>query len=220
MRIAFRFALTGLMGLALAPSLLWGQGAAAGGTITGRITDATGGVIPVATVTVTDASTKATKTATTNKEGLFVFVNMPPATYDVTVNKQGFKEAAVAGQELIVGQALSVNVGLEVGAATQTVEVTATPGAELQTLNSTMGTTLGGDAVLTLPNQNRDATTLLVFQPTTAPTFGGAEGNTTGGQVAGSMSDQNTFTLDGGDSTSDLEGDNNYVAGNRGYVGP
>ncbi|HXJ92779.1 MAG TPA: carboxypeptidase-like regulatory domain-containing protein [Terriglobia bacterium] len=220
MRTVSRFALTMLMALALAPALLWGQGAAAGGTITGRITDATGGVVPNATVTVTDSSTKSAKTAATNKEGLFVFVNMPPATYDVTVDKQGFKEASVAGQELIVGQALTVNVSLEVGAATQTVEVTATPGADLQTLNSTMGTTLGGSTILTLPNQNRDATTLLVFQPTTAPTFSGTEGNTTGGQVAGSMSDQNSFALDGGQATDDLAGDNNYVAGNRGYAGP
>ena len=109
---------------------------------------------------------------------------------------------------------------LEIGTATQTVEVTAAPGAELQTLNSTMGTTLSGNILLSIPNQNRDATSLLVFQPTTAPTFGGAEGNVTGGQVAGSMSDQNTFSLDGGNATSDLEGDNNYVAGNRQYVGP
>ena len=220
MRTALRFALTALLGLALAPGLIWGQGAAAGGTITGRITDATGGVVPGAAVTVTDSSTKASRTASTNKEGLFVFVNMPPATYDVSVNKQGFKEATVVGQELIVGQALTVNVTLEVGAATQTVEVTATPGAELQTLNSTMGTTLSGSTLLTLPNQNRDATTLLVFQPTTSPTFGGMEGNITGGQVAGSMSDQNSFTLDGGTATDDLAGDNNYVAGNRGYAGP
>jgi Carboxypeptidase regulatory-like domain len=217
MRTVLRITFTLLVGLTLAPGLIWGQGA---GTITGRIIDATGGVVPSALITVTDPSTKASKTATTNKQGLFVFVDLAPSTYDVTVSKQGFKEASVVGQQLIVGQSLTVNVTLEVGAATQTVEVTATPGAELQTLNSTMGTTMGGDAVLTLPNQNRDATSLLVFQPTTAPTFGGAEGNTTGGQVAGSMSDQNTFTLDGGDSTSDLEGDNNYVAGNRGYVGP
>jgi Carboxypeptidase regulatory-like domain len=207
--------------LALGPcGLLWGQGAATTGTMTGRVTDASGGVIPGATVTVTDTATKEAKTVATNREGLYILPDLPPSTYDVTVSKQGFKEAAIVSQQLIVGQSLTINVTLEVGAATQTVEVRSTPGAELQTLNSTMGTTLGGDTILTLPNQNRDATTLLVFQPTTAPTFGGAEGNVMGGQVAGSMSDQNTFTLDGGDSTSDLEGDNNYVSSNRGYVGP
>lgn len=218
MRVFSRMILLGLF--LLTSSLVWGQGGATTGTITGRVTDATGAVVPGAAVSITDTTTKIARNTTSNKEGLYVFVDVPPSTYDITVNKQGFKVAAVVGQELIVGQSLTANVTLEVGAATQTVEVTSTPGAELQTLNSTMGTTLGGDTILTLPNQNRDATTLLVFQPTTAPTFGGSEGNTMGGQVAGSMSDQNTFTLDGGDSTSDLEGDNNYVAGNRGYVGP
>jgi hypothetical protein len=218
MRVLLRLVLAGFF--LFIPALVWGQGAAAAGTITGRVTDATGAVVPGATVTITDTATKAARDTTSNKEGLFVFVGVPPSTYDITVNKQGFKVASVVGQQLIVGQALTVNATLEVGAATQTVEVTSTPGAELQTLNSTMGTTLGGDTILTLPNQNRDATSLLVFQPTTAPTFGGTEGNITGGQVAGQMSDQNAFTLDGGQATDDLAGDNNYVAGNRGYVGP
>jgi hypothetical protein len=219
MRCVSRLVFAGLLAI-LPCGFIWGQGGATSGTITGRVTDATGAVVPGAKVTVTDTATKSSKTAATNKEGLFVYVDLTPATYDITVDKQGFKQAAVVGQELIVGQALTVNLTLEVGAANQTVEVRSTPGAELQTLNSTMGTTLGGDTLLTLPNQNRDATTLLVFQPTTAPTFGGAEGNVTGGQVAGSMSDQNTFTLDGGDSTSDLEGDNGYESGARGYAGP
>ena len=212
--------LLALLVAALAPSWLFGQGSAASGTIAGSVTDATGAVVPDAMVTITDASTKISTTTKSNKSGLYFFANVAPGTYDVTISKEGFKQAAYVGQQLIVGQALTVNAALEVGAATQTVEVTATPGAELQTLNSTMGTTLSGSTLLALPNQNRDATSLLMFQPTTIPTFGGAEGNTTGGQVAGAMSDQNTFTLDGGQATDDLAGDNNYVAGNRGYVGP
>ncbi len=218
MRVLSRIVLAGLF--LLAPALVWGQGASTAGTITGRVTDASGGVIPGAAVTITDTSTKIPRGTSTNKEGLFVFVDVAPSTYDITVTKQGFKESAIVGQQVIVGQSLTVNATLEVGAPTQTIEVTSTPGAELQTLNSTMGTTLGGDTILTLPNQNRDATTLLVFQPMTAPTFDGAVGNVMAGQVAGSMSDQNTFTLDGGDSTSDLEGDNGYVSSNRGYAGP
>lgn len=208
------------LALALGTGLLYGQGGAAGGTITGSVTDASGAVVPGAMVTITDTSTKISKTTTSNKNGLYVFSNVSPGTYDVTLSKEGFKQAAYVGQQLIVGQSLTVNAVLEVGAATQTVEVSATPGAELQTLNSTMGSTLSGSTLLALPNQNRDATTLLIFQPTTAPTFSGTEGNTTGGQVAGQMSDQNSFTLDGGQATDDLAGDNNYVAGSRGYVGP
>ncbi len=203
----------------LAPQLLWGQ-AATVGTVVGTVTDQSGAVVPGATVTLTDTSTKSTYGQPTNGAGRFIFSDIKPGTYDVTVTAKGFRKLTVASQQVLVGESLSLPLVLEVGAATQTVEVTAVPGAELQTLNSTVGTTLSGDIMLSLPNQNRDATSLLVFQPMTAPTFGGAEGNTTGGQVAGAISDQNTFTLDGGNASDDLAGDNGYVSGNRGYVGP
>ena len=217
---SLRVALVALLFAALVPMLARGQGAATTGTITGTITDQSGAVIVGAEVTITDTATKISTTLPTNQVGTFIFTLVKPGTYDVKVAKTGFQNLEVPGQELLVGQQVNLNLSMSVGAATQTVEVTAAPGAELQTMNSTVGTTLGGSTLLSLPNLNRDATTLLIFQPMTAPTFHGAEGNTTGGQVAGSMSDQNTFTLDGGNATDDLAGDNNYIASNRGYVGP
>jgi hypothetical protein len=219
MKQALRFACCLFLLFLAAPSLVWGQ-AATVGTITGQVVDQTGAVVPGAQVTLTDVSTKIVYGQPTNSVGRFVFSDVKPGTYDVTVVAKGFRKVVVPGQEVIVGQSVQLNLTLEVGAATQTVEVKSVVGAELQTLNSTVGSTLGGDTLLALPNQNRDATSLLVFQPMTAPTFGGAEGNTTGGQVAGQMSDQNTFTLDGGNASDDLAGDNGYVSGNRGYVGP
>jgi len=209
-----------LLFAALTPIFARGQGAATNGTITGTITDQSGAVIVGAQVTITDNATKITSTVPTNQVGSFIFTNVKPGTYDVKVTKAGFQNLDLPAQEVVVGQQVNLNLSMTVGAATQTVEVTAAPGAELQTMNSTMGTTVGGSTLLALPSVTRDATSLLMFQPMTAPTFGGTEGNVTGGQVAGSMSDQNTFTLDGGQATDDLAGDNNYVAGNRGYVGP
>jgi len=199
---------------------MWAQGGATTGIVAGDVTDQTGAAVAGAEVTLTDTATKAYHTQPTNTVGRYIFASVNPGTYDIKVTLKGFRVSAVTGQQVIVGQTLTVNVSLEVGATTQTVEVKATPGAELQTMNSTIGSTLGGSTLLSLPNVNRDATTLLVFQPMTAPTFHGTEGNTTGGQVAGSMSDQNTFTLDGGNATDDLAGDNNYIAPNRGYAGP
>ena len=58
------------------------------------------------------------------------------------------------------------------------------------------------------------------MQPTAAPTFGGAESNITSGQIAGNMADQNTYMLDGGNSTSDLDGDNGTYVGSRSGVIP
>ena len=220
MRHASRIALLMAVLFMAAPSLLWGQAGATTGTITGQIVDQSGGVIVGAEVTVMDISTGTYRTQPTSPAGIFMFTDVKVGFYNVTVTAKGFRKVSVPRQEVVVGQQVTLNLTLEVGLTTQTVEVTAAPGAELQTMNSTVGTTLGGNTLLVLANQNRDATTLLMYQPTTAPTFGGAEGNTTGGQVGGAMSDQNTFILDGGNATSDLEGDNNYIAGNRGYVGP
>lgn len=215
MRYVLRLMFAGLL-LLLPSGLLWGQASTGTGTITGQVTDASGAVVPGATVTITDTSTKISKTDTSNKVGRYVFVDMAPGAYNVRVEKQGFRQSEVAGQQLLVGQALTVNVSLEVGAATQTVEVSATPGAELQTLNSTMGTTVSGD-ILSLPSINRDVTNLTQFTATAQPTFH-AEGNITAGGIAGQTSDQNAILLDGGNATDDLAGNNGYVNGQSGTV--
>jgi hypothetical protein len=219
MRHASRFAILLAVLFLAAPSLLWGQ-ASSTGTITGQILDQSGGVIVGAQVTIVDTSTGIGQTLPTSPAGIFIFTNVKVGFYNITVAAKGFRKLSVPRVEVVVGNQATLNLTMEVGLTTQTVEVTAAPGAELQTMNSTIGTTLGSNTLLILANGNRDATSLLMYQPTTAPTYGGVEGNTTGGQVAGSMSDQNTFLLDGGNATSDLEGDNDYVAGNRGYVGP
>ncbi|PYV19384.1 MAG: carboxypeptidase regulatory-like domain-containing protein, partial [Acidobacteria bacterium] len=204
----------------LAASLaVFGQGAGTG-FIQGSVSDPTGAVIVGAKVTLVDKSTNTSTSTESNGSGVYTFTNVKPGTYDLTSSKSGFRDWRFAGAHVLVGGQLTLNIEMKLGAAVQEVTVTSTPGAELQTSNSTMGTVVGGDTLQALPNANRDATTLLIYQPNTAPTFGGAEGNTTGGQVAGAMSDQNTYTVDGGDATDDLAGDNGYTSGNRHYVAP
>jgi hypothetical protein len=83
-----------------------------------------------------------------------------------------------------------------VGTVSATVEVNAVVGAELQTLNATVGNTLGGKSLLLLPNLGRDVSTLAVLQP----------GVTPGGYTAGSHNEQNTFQLDGGNISDDMAG--------------
>jgi hypothetical protein len=167
-------------------------------------------------VTLTDKATGSPRTTTTNEAGRYVFVEVLPGVYDLSINKTGFRVTRLADQKVTVGTELTLNVALEVGAVSQTVEVTAVRGAQLQTENATMGSTVGGESMLTLPNLNRDATSLLTLQPATAPSVGG--GDIYGGQVAGSLSDQNTYMLDGGNFTSDLEGDNGYQHSGMGAI--
>ena len=69
---------------------------------------------------------------------------MKPGTYNVTATKPGFRKSVVPQQEVTAASALTLNFALEVGAVTETVQVQATAEAELQTLNSTMGSSMSG----------------------------------------------------------------------------
>ena len=132
------------------------------------------------------------------------------------ISKSGFRKSVIAGQQVLTGTQLTLNIALEVGATTETVEVTSVAGAELQTENATIGTTLSNSDVMNLPTISHDVSSLVFLQGTTAPTFNGAEGNITSGNIAGAMADQNTFMLDGGNNTSDLDGDNATYIGHNG----
>jgi len=188
---------TGLaVGILLTGSSLpvWSQ--AATGTVSGQVTDATNAAIPGASVKLTDTATNNSLVTQTNDAGRYIFVNVPPGTYDLTVSKTGFSAYKAAKQNVEVGIVLTINPRLEVGTTATTVEVAAVAGAELQTTNATVGTTLTGPSLIQLPNIGRDASTFAIFQPGVTPE----------GSVAGAMYDQNTFQLDGGNNSNDMDG--------------
>lgn len=102
------------------------------GTLTGQIVDQQGAVIPSAAVKMVDPSTNSAREATTNENGRYTIPNIQPGTYNVTVTKQGFTTVKLTGQIIEVGQVLTLDVPLAVGATSTTVEVQATAGAELR----------------------------------------------------------------------------------------
>jgi hypothetical protein len=181
----------------LVPSALFSQSSSTG-TVAGTVTDPSGAAVAAAMVTLTDKSTNIPRTASTNENGRYIFVDVPAGTYDVTVSKQGFRISRLNSQAVDVGTALTLNVTLEVGAVTESVEVTAS-NAELQTLNATVGNTISGVALDSLPSVSRDASTFFTLQPGVSPD----------GSVAGAAMDQNSFQLDGGQNTNDMDGSMN-----------
>ena len=198
--------------LAVQTTPAWAQGNA--GTVSGVITDQQDAVIPDAVVTLTNKETGIAQKATTQGDGHYVLVNVPPGVYDLTVAKKGFETAKISGQQVRVGLTTTANVKLKVGAENITVEVKTT-GTELQTLDASVGNVFDQDALEKLPSLSRDATALLLIQPLAAPGFNGAPGsgesNLTGGGIAGARADQNTFMVDGGDATSNTEGGGGYA---------
>jgi hypothetical protein len=174
---------------------LWGQ-ATTTSSVIGLVTDSTNAAIPGAEVTLTDLGTKIAKSVATNEAGRYIFTNVDPGTYSVTVIKQGFSKSEVASQYIEVSSTATLNFKLELGTSSTTIEVKAVSGAELQTTNAAVGTTISGAALDSLPNFGRDVTTLSVIQP----------GVTLAGNVGGAVSDQNSYTLDGGNNSDDMSG--------------
>jgi Carboxypeptidase regulatory-like domain len=181
-----------LVSLTLSPA--WAQSTATG-TVSGQVTDQTGATIAGANVTLTDASTSTSRGTTTNEAGRYIFVNVTPGTYDVRISKTGFAQALISKLTVEIGLVTNASSSLKVGTATETVEVTAT-GVEMQTMNAAVGSTVTFRSMEVLPNLSRDSSTLMTLQPSVNPT----------GEVAGSVRDQNTFQLDGGNNSSDMDG--------------
>jgi hypothetical protein len=196
-----------MLAVAVAPA--WAQTIATA-NVAGTVTDPSGAVVPGADVTVVDSATNQSRTTQTNKAGHYQFVGLRVGVYTLTVKAKGFRQFEITNANLEVGKDYTFDASLEVGAATQIVEVRATVSAELQTMNSTMGSSLAGETILNLPALNRDVTGLLSYVPTSQPNFSGAESNETAGGIAGQTSDQNTYILDGGVNTDDLAGNNGY----------
>jgi hypothetical protein len=175
------------------PSPAWAQSTNTG-TLAGTVTDATNAVVNGATVTLTDNATKNSRSVTSNESGRYIFVDVAPGTYDLTVAKQGFSTSK-AQTTVKVGEATTANMILQVGGANVVVEVTAV-GNELQTMNATVGNTITGVMLEALPSLGRDVSTFLTLQPGISPD----------GSVAGAAVDQSYFSLDGGNNTNDMDG--------------
>jgi len=179
----------------------WGQ-AVDTGTVVGTVTDSTGAVVVGATVTMTDIGTKTSRSVVTNDAGRYVVPSVEPGKYDITFAKQGFSTTKATGEQVTVGITLTVNIALKVGAASVEVEVTAV-GNELQTMDATVGQTIAGNDLDALPGLGRDVSTFVTLQPGVAPD----------GSVGGANQDQNSFMLDGGNNSSDMDGtQNTYTA--------
>ena len=181
--------------LLLASAVPAGAQVTSAGQVNGVVTDKTGAVVPGAAITLTDTSTQEQRNSTSNAAGQYVFVNVPPGKYNITVVKTGFSKFVISAQTVTVGSPVTANVILEVGAATQTVEVAAT-GVELQTTNATIGNTVTGVTLESLPTLGRDVSSFVTLQPGISPD----------GSVAGTVVDQSSFQLDGGNNTNDMDG--------------
>jgi hypothetical protein len=119
----FRFSI--LVTVLFLSCALTAHGQSTFGSISGTVKDGTGAAIAGAQVTLTSIATGENQSFTTDQNGLYSFVNVSPGGYTVDVDKTGFKRFKRAGIDLQVQQTARIDAVLEIGADTQTIEVTA-----------------------------------------------------------------------------------------------
>src|SRR5260370_11528094 len=112
-----------VLALSWLAGLSYGQ--AVTGSLLGTITDSSGAAVPNAKVTITDANTGISRNTTTNESGNFNFSDVPPGTYTVAAEVTGFKRASRAGVDVIVNTSIRVDLALQPGNISETINVTA-----------------------------------------------------------------------------------------------
>ncbi len=172
------------------------------GDILGTVTDATGAVIPNATVTVVNTGTHETRNVTSNASGEYLVSTLPVGHYSVTVKAPGFKATTTNNLSLEAGDRARTDVKLELGGETETVNVEAeTP--LLQADNATVSSTVDAKSVQDLPLNGRNFVQLVQIVP--GANEGPGNGLTSGGRPDDRRS-TNGFSVNGQDSTL-----NNYI---------
>jgi Carboxypeptidase regulatory-like domain len=123
---------------------------AVNGSLVGMVTDSSGAAVPTARITVIETNTGVRRSINTNESGNYTFSDLPPGTYTVTAEQTGFKRASRAGIALVVNSTERVDLMLEPGQITETIEVTAAA-AILQTERADTGRSVETKAVQDLP---------------------------------------------------------------------
>jgi hypothetical protein len=188
-----KFALACLFAVAFAASAA-AQTQITTGTIQGSVADEHGAVVPGATVEVKNVETNLTRTLTTDEGGRFVFLQLPPGRYTLTVSKQGFATLAQEPFTLTVGESANLDLKMKVSGVNETVTVQAVQ--TVDTSSSQTTTTLNERSVSNLPVLGRKFEDLLTLTPNVSITQGpdGDEIN-----FAGQRGVFNNISLDGGD---------------------
>jgi len=186
--------ITSLLALLLVATSSYGQ--SGNSTVRGTVKDPNGNLVSGANVTLTNPEKNFTRTQTTNEDGAYVFNGIPPGTYKLEVAAQGFKTASASGLEALVDTPTVRDVQLEIGAVSETVDVTSAAEAAINTSDASLGNSFERRRITELPLNANNVVGLLSLQP----------GVTRGGSVNGGRADQSNITLDGVDVNEQQDG--------------
>jgi Carboxypeptidase regulatory-like domain/TonB-dependent Receptor Plug Domain len=205
-RVVFRAAVLFLLvGLLFCSAPLFAQEKT--GTLTGVVNDATGAVLPGVTVTITNKTTGRTTMLGTGTDGAYIARSLDPGRYSVKFDFVGFRSAEYPDVNLLLGQTLKVDVKLQVGGVSTSVEVTETSPL-IDTQSTLVAHNITAEEFDRLP-KGRSFQALMAASPsvnTGQDQFGNIVGVEGGIQVNGASSAENQFFIDGVATTSQLYG--------------
>jgi hypothetical protein len=138
------------------------------GSFSGYVRDSSGAVIPNATVTATDVANGYTRAITSDAEGHYSLLAIPPGAYRLTASASGFDLGAIDQITLNVNDALKFDFSLKVGNVSQTISVNANA-LQVETSATSTGVTISTDQILAMPLNGRSYLDLLSLQPGVAP---------------------------------------------------
>src|SRR5580700_1594966 len=164
------------------------------GSIVGVVHDKTDAVVPGAKVQIKDLADNSTRSATSDQNGSFEFVNLKPSRYEVSVQADGFNDFRVTSAELTARQALRVDVSLNVKSQSEKIEVSDTV-ATINTENGVIGDSKGTEQITGLPLNFRASTTSpLAALATSANVQQDSQGNIA---VGGATANMVGYSVDG-----------------------
>jgi hypothetical protein len=199
--------LSAFIGLLLCAGLAFGQETT--GSIEGFVKDAAGAVVPNVSVSISTAQNTATgttttgtgtgyrRTITTNEEGFFRILQVPPGTYNVVTSKSaGFGETRYENVTVAIGQSTQLEITVTPGSTVSTVDVSVSDAPPVDTTNNAIQTSITAQKIELLP-KSTGFTSLLKTVPGTRP-----ESRTGGFSVDGASGGENVFVIDGQEVTN------------------
>src|SRR5215471_14758858 len=181
------------------------------GSITGTVTDPSKAVVADVKVVATNNATNLTYQATTNEAGVYNLLFLPVGQYTVSATASGFKKAVLGPFSLDVNQIAKVDIALEVGEVTQSVEITGVAPI-LQTESTATGDSLSAEKLSSIPLNGSNFASLTQLIPgaiSTSPnamnTSGRVQGSGSRPQVNGNREQTNNFLLDGIDNNDSID---------------
>jgi hypothetical protein len=166
-------------------------------TLVGTVMDTTGAVIPKAAVQVKRTDTSEVRGILSDEKGQFTSPNLAPGVYEVIIASPGFQMLHQSNVELAIDQVARLEFRLEIGAASQSVEVNAVAASvpTINTENGTKGEVMVAKEIVEMPLNGRDFTDLAVLVPGVVPRAAGGQGS--GYNINGARADNTNFVIDG-----------------------